>query len=48
MIFPITYTLEKMNDCGGDCYTAESEKNHVLKLHILKASGSLKFSDLKA
>lgn len=46
MIFPIIYALEKTRE-SGDCYTAMSERNHLLKLHILIASGSLKFSDLK-
>lgn len=49
MICSIIYALEKTRECiSGDCYTAAmSEKKHLLKLHILIASGSLKFSDVK-
>lgn len=48
MICSIIYALGEKGKSviSGDCYTAMSE-NHSLRLHILIASGSLKFSDLQ-
>lgn len=48
MICSIIYALKKLESVSVVIAIKQMEsRNHSLKLHILIASGSLKFSDLK-